>query len=189
MKKIYTTAIAIGAVIFANAQSELTFKPFKVDIAIGYALPSGSGSKAGALVAIEPKYALNDNLTLGLRMETAITVQGAVVNDEIKEGDVKGSGSYLATADYYFNTNRFRPFVGAGAGLYTNASADLTGEATTEEVEASRTRKFGFAPRVGFEFGHFRTAIEYNVAGKSATLNNNYLGIKLGFFIGGGRYE
>lgn len=29
-----------------SAQSN-TFKPFKVDLALGYALPSGSGSKAG----------------------------------------------------------------------------------------------------------------------------------------------
>lgn len=129
------TALTLGAVIFANAQTELTFKPFKVDIALGYALPSGSGSKAGLLVAVEPKYALNDNLTLGLRMETAVTAQGSVVNDELKEGEVKASGSYLATADYYFNTNRFRPFVGGGAGLYTNASADLDEDVTAEDVK------------------------------------------------------
>lgn len=187
MKKFYLTAFAIVAAIFANAQTELTFKPFKVDIALGYALPSGSGSKAGVLVAIEPKYALNDNLTLGLRMETAVTAQGTVANNEIKDGDVKASGSYLATADYYFNTNRFRPFVGAGAGLYTNASAELSEQTTSEDVQ--KARSFGFAPRAGFEFGHFRAAIEYNVAGKSGNLNHNYLGIKLGFFLGGGRYE
>lgn len=181
------TALAIGAVIFTNAQTEQTFKPFKVDIALGYAIPSGSGSKAGGLLAIEPKYALNDNLTLGLRMEMAATAQGTTVNNEFKEGNVKASGSYLATADYYFNTNRFRPFVGAGAGIYTNASADL-GEATTS-ADVQKANKFGFAPRAGFEFGHFRTAVEYNVAGKSGSLNHNYLGIKLGFFIGGGRYE
>ncbi len=45
---------------------------------------------------------------------------------------------------------------------------------------------FAFAPRVGFEYGHFRTAIEYNAVGKTGAINNNYLGIKLGFFIGGG---
>jgi len=47
--------------------------------------------------------------------------------------------------------------------------------------------KFGFAPRAGFELGHFRTALEYNIAGKTGSINNNYLSIKLGFFIGGGR--
>lgn len=73
MRKFFITAFAIGAVSLASAQTEQTFKPFKVDIALGYALPSGSGSKAGALFAVEPKYSLNDNLTLGLRLEAALT--------------------------------------------------------------------------------------------------------------------
>lgn len=181
------TVLAIGAVIFANAQSEQTFKPFKVDIAFGYALPSGEGSKAGGLFALEPKYALNDHLTLGLRMEAALTAQGVAANENTN-ADVKASGSYLATADYYLSTNRFRPFIGAGAGIYTNASANANAytQSTTEVQSGSR---FGFAPRAGFEVGHFRAAVEYNVAGKTANVNHNYLGIKLGFFLGGGRLK
>lgn len=181
------TALLIGAVVFVNAQAEQkTFKPFKVDIAVGYALPSGSGSKAGALFAVEPKYALNDNLTVGLRMEAALTAQGQIVNGVMDQGDVKASSSYLATADYFFNTNRLRPFVGAGAGIYSNASANID-PTISDNVKAGS--RFGFAPRAGFEIGHFRTAVEYNVAGKTGTVNHNYLGIKLGFFIGGGRYN
>jgi len=30
-------------------------------------------------------------------------------------------------------------------------------------------------------------AVEYNVVGKTGSINNNYLGIKIGAFIGGGR--
>lgn len=186
MKKFFMTAVVIAAVVFTNAQTEQTFKPFKVDIAAGYALPSGGGSKGGALFAIEPKYALNDNLALGLRIEAALTAQGNFTNNEMSNGDVKASSSYLATADYFFNTNSFRPFIGAGAGIFTNASANLNVQSTGEVKSGS---KFGFAPRIGFETGHFRTAIEYNVAGKTATVDHNYLGLKIGFFLGGGRYE
>lgn len=185
MKKFFITVLAIASVAFAIAQSDRTFKPFKVDIALGYALPGGQGSKAGALFAIEPKYALNDNLALGLRMELALTAQGTF-NNQYTNADVKVSGSYLATADYYLNTNSFRPFIGAGAGIYTNASANATAQSTSELQSGSR---FGFAPRVGFEAGHFRAAVEYNVAGKTANVNHNYLGFKLGFFLGGGRYK
>jgi outer membrane protein W len=184
MKKLLMSALAIGAAVCVQAQ-ETTFKPFKVDLALGYAIPGGSGSKGGVIIALEPKYAINDNLTFGLRMETAVMAR---VNTDINstaygEGDVKGSGSYLATADYYFNTNQFRPFVGAGAGIYRNVSVDLN----SSSEEAGTSTQFGFAPRAGFELGHFRTALEYNFAGKSGGLNNNYFGIKLGFFIGGGR--
>lgn len=185
MKKLFMTALAIGAVVCTNAQTEQTFKPFKVDIALGYALPSGEGSKAGALFAIEPKYALNDKLTLGLRMEAALTAQVTMANEN-SNADVKASSSYLATADYYLNTSSFRPFIGAGAGIFTNANANANAQTTSEVQSGSR---FGFAPRVGFETGHFRTAIEYNVAGKTGTVNHNYLGLKIGFFLGGGRYE
>ncbi len=186
MKKLYMTALAIGVIALANAQTERTFKPFKVDIALGYAIPAGSGSKGGVLFAVEPKYAINDNLTVGLRMEGAATAQGTVVNGEMNNGDVKVSSSYLATADYFFNTNRLRPFVGAGAGIYTNASANIDVQSTDDVKSGSR---FGFAPRAGIEYGHFRAAAEYNVAGKTAMVNHNYLGLKIGFFIGGGRYE
>ncbi len=186
MKKFYMTVLAIGIVAIANAQTERTFKPFKVDIALGYALPAGSGSKGGVLFAVEPKYAFNDNVTAGLRMEGAVTAQGTVVNGEMNNGDVKVSSSYLLTADYFINTNRLRPFVGIGAGIFTNASANFDAQSAGDVKSGS---KFGFAPRAGIEYGHFRAAVEYNVAGKTATVNHNYLGLKLGFFIGGGRYE
>jgi len=54
--------------------------------------------------------------------------------------------------------------------------------------------------RTGFEISHFRFAIEYNIVGKTnqsgvdgggnkytVTSNNNYMAVKIGFFLGGGR--
>lgn len=187
MKKItvLSACLLVLATLKSTAQDGLTFKPFKVDISLGYASPSGGqGAKGGALFAIEPKYALNDNLTLGLRLESALMVR-ANINSTTAEttGDVKASGSYLATADYYFNTEDFRPFVGIGAGLYQTATADLS---STGDAIATGS-KFGVAPRAGFEYKHFRMGLEYNIAGKTGTVNNSYLGVKFGVCIGGGR--
>jgi outer membrane protein X len=109
---------------------------------------------------------------------------------------VKAAGSYLATGDYYFNDNySFRPFAGAGAGLFTIAAAEVT--SSTEAVGASR--KFGGLLRAGFEASHFRLGIEYNLVpnttfngfdynGEPAkvTSKNSYIGLKLGVCIGGG---
>lgn len=182
MRKIFLFALALSCAALSNAQ---TFKPFKVDLATGYAIPGGEGSKGGVLFAVEPKYAVNDNITVGLRMEGALTARASVdANGELKEGDVKASASYLLTGDYFFSTNKFRPFAGAGAGLYKLAGVEVT-STTTGDVESGS--KFGFAPRAGFEFGHFRMAAEYNVIGKTGEIKNSYMGIKLGFFIGGGR--
>lgn len=188
MKKLSCTFLLLFAVILANAQEQV-FKPFKVDIAAGYAIPGGKGSKAGAVFAIEPKYAVNDNISLGLRLELAATARGYVENGQAFSGDVKASASYLATGDYYFTTNKFRPFAGVGVGLYSLASA--TFDDSMEEVnedDLTTGSKFGFAPRAGFEYGHFRTALEFNAIGKSGNVSDNYLSIKLGFSIGGGRY-
>ena len=192
MKKL-TFALALSAIsFFTNAQEtqSTTFKPFKVDIATGYAIPGGSGAKGGVVFALEPKYAINDNITLGLRFEAALTARAAVDNNgETVTGDVKASGSYLATGDYFFNTNKFRPFAGLGAGLYKLAAVEFSSDQDVDKADLEAKSKFGFAPRAGFELGHFRTAIEYNVAGKTGDINNNYLAIKLGFFIGGGRMK
>src|SRR5687767_15845445 len=80
MRKLTFVLAFFASCFFANAQ-ETSFKPFKVDLAFGYAIPSGSGSKGGVLFAVEPKYALNDNITLGLRMEAAVTARAAVTED------------------------------------------------------------------------------------------------------------
>lgn len=184
MKKISFVLLFVACALLGNAQSTV-FKPFKVDLALGYAMPSGKGAKGGVLFAIEPKYAITDNITAGLRMEGAVMAQAQLdqTTGDLKSGSVKANASYLATGDYYFTTNTFRPFAGIGAGLYSVASADLN----DENGDVKSGKKFGFMPRAGFEVGHFRTAIEYNFVGKTAGINNNYLGIKLGFFIGGGR--
>lgn len=183
MKKITFSILFMTFVILGNAQ---TFKPFKVDFATGYAIPGGSGSKAGVLFAIEPKYALNDAITVGIRFEGAVVARAYKdQSGDYVAGEVKAAASYLATGDYYFNTNKFRPFAGVGVGIFSTAGAGVNSNG--DVVEGASSSKFGGMPRVGFEFGHFRAAVEYNIVGKTGDINNNYIGIKLGFFAGGGR--
>jgi outer membrane protein X len=178
MKKLFFSILMMTVAFLANAQTTV-YKPFKVDFATGYAIPGGSGAKGGVLFAIEPKYSINDNLTFGLRFEAAVMARAS---NDLETAEVKASGSYLATGDYYFNTNKFRPFAGVGLGIFNTAAAKV--DQNTGTVESGS--KFGFAPRAGFEFGHFRFALEYNAVGKTGDIPNNYFGIKLGFFAGGG---
>jgi len=203
MKKLLSVGILfLFSMSVLHAQTGI-FKPFKVDVAFGYAMPAGSGSKGGVLFAIEPKYAVLNQLSVGLRMEAAVTARAAVAPDgSSASGDVKASGSYLATGDYYFMNTAFRPFAGVGAGIFTlagvSASADNSGNGT---LTAASSSKFGGLIRAGFEFGHFRMGVEYNLISKSSVpvtdmsgnnlgnvdIKNSYLGIKAGFFFGGGR--
>ena len=192
MKKLNLVILLLCAVAIVNAQ---TFKPFKVDISTGYAIPSGTGAKGGVLFAVEPKYAVMDALSLGLRFEVAVMARGTSDGQgSLSSIDVKASGSYLATGDYYFTSNKVRPFAGAGVGIFSLASA--SGDENTTAVSAA-SPKFGGMLRGGVELGHFRIGLEYNLVGNTdlkdvnnatvGTSKNSYIGIKLGGVIGGGR--
>ncbi len=189
MKKLLLLTAFICAAFMANAQtsnstssSTSTYHAFKVDIGLGYAIPSvstGSGTKAGATFTIQPHYRLSDDLAIGLRFE------GAALGYEDENGTsnkVKVSllTSYCPSLEYYLSNGGFRPFVGAGAGIFSQQSVTAAGGNATL---VPGTSGFGFFPEVGFEAGHFRMSADYDVAGN----NNNYLAFKIGFFFGGGK--
>lgn len=202
MKKIAFSILFLTSVVLGKAQVESPFKPFKVDLSLGYAMPGGEGAKGGVLFALEPKYEVIPNLSLGLRMEIAVMVRGTVdQTGSATKVDAKAAGSYLVTGDYYFSQSKIRPFAGAGLGIYKLAAASATSDGTTTTTtSASAGSKFGEMIRAGVELSHFRVGLEYNIvpSTKVETVNssgvhsttstkNGYLGIKVGFVIGGGR--
>jgi len=179
MKKLFLLPAFVGFAFLANAQSP-TYKPFKVDLNFGYAIPSsGSGTKAGVSFAVEPHYRITDAISLGLRLEAA-----GLGNVDETDGDTHAKisllTSYCPTAEYYFSENKFRPFAGVGAGLFTQKA---TVAATGEDAVSSTATRFGFFPRAGFEFGHLRMSAAYNVLGSG----DNYTNLTIGFFLGGGK--
>ena len=183
-----------------KAQDAVHLKPFKVDLSVGYAIPGGEGTKGGVLFALEPKYAVIPNLSIGLRMEAAIIAKFSGYDEAGNAMDtkVKAAGSYLATGDYYFTNNyALRPFAGAGAGIFSIAAMEVN----SNNGKVSGGSKFGGMVRGGVEAGHFRIGLEYNLVPKTTyegydsdgnyvtglSSSNNYMGIKVGVCIGGGR--
>src|SRR5690349_15950690 len=127
--KIVVTILSFMTILSISASAQEDLKPFKVDVSLGYAIPGGTGSKGGVLFAIEPTYAVIRNIAVGLRMEGAVVARfgGYDQNGDINDVSVKASGSYLLTGDYYLkNQYSFRPFVGAGLGAFTIATAEVT---------------------------------------------------------------
>lgn len=178
------------------------FKPFKFNISPGYAKPAGPGASGGFLLSLEPKYGLSDRIDLGLRIELAVMARAYRIDGDDAEGEVKGAGSYLLTGNYLLSDGGFRPFVGAGVGLFSVGSSGFTvtnGMGVTDS-DVAAGNKFGGMVRTGFKAGHFVLGLEYNlvpqtkgfigsVSGTNLNYesNNSYFGIKLGIDIGGGR--
>jgi hypothetical protein len=203
MKRTLLTFLLLCGILMAHAQSDdRVFKPFKLDVSLGAAIPQGSGAQGGGLVAVEPKYALADQLWVGLRVEVAVMVRDFTEYDAYGNSSntkVSASGSYLLTGDFYFTTSDFRPFIGAGAGLFSLASESVDDNYGTDNTVAS-AYKFGGMVRAGFEAHRFRLGVEYNLVGNtvlqsydyngnpiSTPFKNSYLGIKAGFVFGGRR--
>lgn len=179
MKKLILLIALTGFTVLAKAQSQ-DFHAFKFDLGLGYAIPTNSGGdglKGGVTLTLQPHYRITDDLAVGFRMEAAAI---GYENKETEDVKVSALVSGCFSGEYYFLNGGFRPFIGAGFGLFDEES----GVGDTDSVTLSaRTQNFGAYPEVGFEAGHFRMSAEYDIAGH----NNNYVAFKIGSFFGGGK--
>ncbi len=197
MKRI----VLFFALLTAFSATAQEYKPFKVNLSLGYAKALGQGLSGGALFSVEPKYGLSDNFDLGLRLESAIIARGVTLsnNNQTATGKASGFTSGLVTATYLFGSGGFRPFLGLGAGVFSLGESDTftvtNGQNAPENITFTSITKFGAMVRAGFKTGHFVAAVEYNAIPTTAVKltnstidsKNAYLGIKVGFDIGGGR--
>jgi hypothetical protein len=192
----YLTGIFMLVALSATAQE---YKPFKVNVSIGYAKPFNAGVSGGFLAAVEPKYGLSDHFDLGLRLELASVARGIQYNGNTTTGDVGAYLSYLVTGNYLFGAGSVRPFLGAGVGLYTIGAGGTvvisSNGQPNQNIQLVSDTKFGGMIRAGIKAGHFVASVEYNAvpttknntSALEITSENAYLGVKVGVDIGGGR--
>jgi len=171
------------------------FKPFKVGVGVGYAVPgAGEGAGGGFLAYLEPAYRATDQVAVGLRLEGAFMVRGVEgVNSQDVKGDASSVASYTLNSQYYFNNNNVRPFVGVGFGLFSLAAAKFNTASGNDPGlnDVGAETRFGFYPRIGLDVGHFNLVLDYNVLPPTdvpggGEIKNSYLGIRAGLSIGGG---
>ncbi|QJW89801.1 hypothetical protein HNV11_10635 [Spirosoma taeanense] len=190
-------------VLVAFSTQAQNFRPVKFNLSLGYAKPTGSGASGGILASLEPKYGVNDQLDLGLRIELAAMARAYILNGQNTEGEFKAASSYLATGTYLLSQTGFRPYVGVGVGLFTTAGTSLNSNSSTGNTGGSIAvgNKFGGMVRAGFKTGHFNLGLEYNLVPPSKGVligsnglstnyesANTYFSLKLGVDIGGGPY-
>ena len=202
MKKIMIIfLVPFFTTVFCQAQTknvkrephELT--PFKVAVGLGYAVPgAGDGAGGGVLFFVEPAYRPVPQVSVGLRLESALMARGIQgINDSDVSGEASAAMSYTLNGQYYFNQNYIRPFVGAGVGLFSLASSkfDTSSDNNVEAHDVAAETRFGFYPRVGVDVGHLNLTVDYNFVPSTeipdgGEVKNNYLGVRVGFSIGGG---
>lgn len=191
MKTLLFSLLLITITTFSYAQRK-KFKPFQLYTGMGASIPNGGGG--GILFDVEPAYRIMDEISVGLRLESAIMAR--VVGDEVT--GATALASYTLNGKYYFTNGTFRPYVGIGMGLYRLGGVSVqNSSSSSDQVNVADETKFGFYPRIGFDLGHFNVNIDYNFMGKTtyttlgsnekSSINNNYLGIRIGAFFWGGR--
>lgn len=184
MRKLFFFSLLLCCGLIGSAQSTI-FKPFKVDINVGFADPQGSGTKAGAIFSLEPKYGVSNQIDIGLRLGIAATARGVPDgNGGFSSASVEANASYLLTGDYFFTNTTARPFIGVGLGAFTFASASGNSNTNTNTVIPAAT-KFGELIRGGVEVGHLRLGIEYDFVPEQ----NGFFAATIGVKIGGGRIK
>ncbi len=191
MKQIFYAIIIMASMVqWASAQEQ---NKFRVGLDLGYAIPDGGG---GLLTALEAKHNIADNMNIGLRFESAVMAKNVSEGGISLEADLASSSTYSGTFDYYFNSGSspFAPFLGAGVGYSTLANAEISigDEFSSGELEVDG--KFGGLIRAGFELGKLRLTAAYNLIGKTdfgegVESKNSYIGISLGFYVGGGKWK
>lgn len=185
MKKLLLSVL--GVLLFVGVSSAQEFKPFKLGLGLGYAIPGDGGG--GILFDFEPAYRINDAIAVGLRIEVAVMGR---LNPDGTEATGSANGSYTLNGQYYFSNNTVRPYAGFGVGIFSLASFS----SISQNGEAAVGSEIGFYPRIGLDIGHFNINLDYNLISATETLNtagdkvkikNSYIGIRLGAFIFGGR--
>ena len=185
IKKIVFLIIQLIITLNGNIYSQnRIFKPFKFDIAGLFDVSLDKESGNGGGFAIEPRYGVNDNFVVGVRVE-GVYLNNSNVSVNLSGIDVNQSEIYniLFTGDCYLSYEEIRPFIGLGIGISTMKTKGVSVAINGINVGNSSVNKFDFSPRIGVNIKHFKFAVIFNISGKEIP---NYAGIQAGVEIGGG---
>ena len=194
MKKKFLLALMTLTLITAYSQEKGRFR-FGLDF--GY-VPTGGGG--GGLISFEPKYNLANNMNVGLRIGFAGVARDVKSGgSQVTSAKISSVSSFVGTYDYYFHKSgsSFAPYLGAGLGYYSIANVEAEGSSYTSNVAS--TGEMGGLIRGGFEWRKLRVGVEYNIVPDSklqdingnvtnTTVANSYVGLSVGFYLGGGKW-
>ncbi len=188
MKRILIILLLLPTAIFSQEKGKL-----KLSVDFGAVFPKG---KTDFSASAELKYNLTERMNIGFRIEGAGIGQEIELPDGSKvDTDARLSTGYIATFDYLLkNTKEFSPFVGGGIGYYK--PSDISTELISIDEPISLDSEFGLMLRTGAEFDKVRLSVNYHLIPSSEIafdalsqkVSNSYLGISIGYNVGGGKY-
>lgn len=190
MKKLMMLMLAV--ILMAGFSSQ-SFGQIKIGANAGIGLPMGDfgdGYKMGFGGSVEGKYFLNDKIAVGASIGYySFTLKDEMLTILQSFSESITDSKYtvmpiLATVDYYFATEGFKPYVGAGVGLYS-AKIKVSDSKLGDGEETSSD--MGIAPTVGFCYG-LSEKIDLNVNAKYNMIftegsSTTYLGINAGIIV------
>jgi outer membrane protein W len=186
--KTFFILLFILSIFTTGIHSQVSvYKPFKVDIGTTLDIPTDDKAGTGFGIYVEPRYGVNDRIVLGIRLE-CIFLTSASITVNASSVDIKYTTvvPVLLTGEYFFNTNKVRPFVGLGLGMYKKTLGGVSTSIGNVNIGSKTETKFGFAPKMGINSGHFRFAVIYNF---TASDFSDFLGIQAGIELGGGKVK
>ena len=175
MKKLFLTVAAVGLLGYSSMAQ------FHFELGPNFNSPQGDFADQydlGIGFYFEPKYALNENIDLGLVVGfNGFAGADQTIGGQVVSADALSAIAFLGTGTYRFLTNNVTPYAGLGLGLYSFRAADISvvGGATVEQESNS---EFGFAPRAGLYLGRLNLGLAYNIV-KDANFLQFNLGVRI----------
>ena len=163
-----------------------SYTDFEWDIiGIGTSIPVGEDQiSSGLAFGGEVRFNITDYLSIGLGSDFSFFDAKNLENIEDEDVTVGFSSTSFLSADYYFNTTSSkRGFVGLALGGTDIGDVEfsLEGEEVTIIEGASG---MSISPRVGFEYGHARFLLHYNIGMKKEL--TDYIAFKISLTLWGG---
>lgn len=170
--------------VIAQAPS---YTDFEWDIVgIGLAIPIGENDlKGGIAMGGEVRFNATDEFSIGLGSEFSFfDVKNLEKLDVEEEATIGFSYTSFLSGDYYLSTTSSRrAFFGLGVGYSDIGDIEITdsGDNVKEVIGASG---MSLSPRIGYEFGHARFLLNYNIGLKEEL--SNYISLKVSLTLWGG---
>ena len=183
-----------------NAQE---WNNMKLSIEIGL-IPFSDSENLGLLFNVEPTLKVSNNAFIGMRVGLTINSQMFENNDNsqfiIDDKSDNGFLSIVPVFGYHWNEKNLRPYLGVGVGpylLFNYIDVFPIAKSPEEVFEVRLNYQAGFLLRGGLELGKSKLGLEYNFIPKAdikipkgqkiGTVNSSYLGLYVGFTIGGSK--